>query len=463
MAAIVVCGGGVIGLATAMMLARDGHEVTVLEADASPVPTDPAQAWEEWARKGVAQFHQPHNLFARARQVMDDELPGLTDELLAAGGIWIDPIATMPPGIEDRAARPGDDRFRFVNARRPVIEAVVAQAAERTSGVSVRRGVAIDGLEIDVDGGVPRVSGVAIRGEGNVRADLVVDAMGRRSKLADWLDKVGAPPTVESEDSGFVYYTRFFRGPEQPAAFGPPLAGLGSISVLTLRGDNDTWSLTIFGSSADTALRALRDPTCFDRVAQSLPLQAHWGHGEPLGGVEVMAGVLDKHRRFVLDGRPIASGVVAVSDAWACTNPSAGRGMSVGLIHAQRLRNVVREVGWDDAEQLAQRFGEITATDVEPFYRNQIAADRVRVAEMEALRTGAQPPAPDAAAAAVATAMTQDATVFRAMMECITCLALPQEALTRPEVVAAVAPFAGQTPSPFPGPSRAELEALLIG
>ncbi len=66
MAAIVVCGGSVIGLATAILLAREGHEVTVLEADGAPVPADAAQAWDRWDRKGVAQFHQPHNLFAHA-------------------------------------------------------------------------------------------------------------------------------------------------------------------------------------------------------------------------------------------------------------------------------------------------------------------------------------------------------------------------------------------------------------
>ena len=82
---IVVCGAGVIGLSVATMLAQDGHEVTVVEADPDGPPAVPAESWASWNRKGVAQFRQPHNLFARFRQICDQEMPGMTGRLLAAG------------------------------------------------------------------------------------------------------------------------------------------------------------------------------------------------------------------------------------------------------------------------------------------------------------------------------------------------------------------------------------------
>ena len=50
-----------IGLTAAMMLAADGHQVTVLEADpdGAPAPAPATDAWGSWKRGGVAQFHQP--------------------------------------------------------------------------------------------------------------------------------------------------------------------------------------------------------------------------------------------------------------------------------------------------------------------------------------------------------------------------------------------------------------------
>lgn len=463
MSSIVICGGSVVGLTAASMLARDGHAVTVLEADHDRGAGPHADAWSSWDRRGVAQFHQPHNLFPRFRAVVDAELPGLTEDLLAAGCVWVDMLATRPPSLQDWTDRPDDDRFRFVTGRRPVFESVVAEYAMRQPGVEIRSGVKVTGLLTGSSAvpGVPHVSGVVAADGEQLHADLVVDAMGRRTPIVSWLNGLGArSPDVQAEDSGFVYYTTYFTGPVRPEPRAPGLTPLGSISVLTLSGDNDTWSVTIFGQSKDAPLKELRHPERFAAVVGACPLHAHWLAGQPITDVLAMAGVVDRYHRFVVDGQPVVTGIATVGDAWACTNPSAGRGLSVGLLHAQQLRAVTRDLIGDPAE-FARDWDHRTETAVTPFYRQQIANDRTRFAEMTARQRGVQPAPPAPAAATMMSGIAVDQDLFRALMEMVGCLATEEEVMARTSVQDKLAAVTTVDGPGFPGPDRATLLGLL--
>ena len=127
-----------------MMLANDGHDVTVLERDPS-TPPSPDVAWDQWDRKGVNQFRMLHFLLARFREVADAELPGLTDAMVAAGALRMNPLAGIPDEVTG-GWQEGDERFEHVTARRPVGESVVASMAAATSGLSIRRGVGVAGV-----------------------------------------------------------------------------------------------------------------------------------------------------------------------------------------------------------------------------------------------------------------------------------------------------------------------------
>lgn len=472
MAEILVLGAGLTGLSTAMLLARDGHQVTVLERDPAEAP-EAGQAWEAWDRRGVSQFRLPHVMLPRWREVMERELPEVLDEVLGAGGLRPNLLAMLPESRRG-TLRDGDERFVTVTARRPVLEAAVAAVAGRTPGVAIRRGVAVTGLIADppAPGGAARIGGVLAAGGQALHADLVVDCCGRRSPLGSWLEAIGAPrPAEEREDCGFVYYGRHFqtRTGELPRAETNMLQHYDSVSVLTLPGDNGTWSVVFTAASRDRRLRALRDPDRWDAALARYPLVAQWRDGEPITGVDVMAGLEDRYRRLVVDGVPVATGVVAVGDAWACTNPSLGRGASIGLVHACALRDVLREITAEDQEKLVRRFDEVTAAVAEPLYRATLWFDRGRLAEVAADAAaggdGAAGPAKDpgwVAGKALFAASLADQDVAREYLAVAMLLTTADEVFTKPGMAERVVRLgAGAARYPLPGPNRQELLAAL--
>ena len=334
MGKILFVGGGIVGTCAAMMLANDGHDVTVVERDPTPVPP-PDTAWDEWDRTGVNQFRMLHFFLARFREVADAELPGLTDAIVAAGGLRMNPLVGIPEEITGGWLE-GDERFEVVTARRPVAESVVAQVAASTPGLTVRRGVGVAGVLTTAGAdGIVHVTGVRTADGEELTADLVVDAGGRRSSMPAWLREAGSPgPQEMIEDCGFVYYGRHFRSADGsiPPAFGGLVQPYGSISTLTLPADNGTWGVGVVTSSRDAALRGLLDNVTWEKVVRSFPMVAHWIDAEPITDVKLMAKIEDRQRTYVVGGTPVATGIVPLADSWACTNPSLGRGISIGLI-----------------------------------------------------------------------------------------------------------------------------------
>lgn len=468
MASIVVVGGGMAGLSAAMLLAADGHGVTVLERDPANPPPSGDEAWEAWERRGITQFRLLHYFLPKFREIAEQELPDAVAALDADGVLRYNPIALAPDFVTG-GFRPEDERFEALTGRRPMVEAAFARAAAATPGVTVRRGVAVTGLLTGEPAlaGVPHVIGVVTDGGEEVRADLVVDATGRRSPLPTLLEAIGAVrPEEELEDSGFMYFGRYFRSADGslPVALGGPLQHYDSISVLTLPADNGTWGVGLVTSSGDAALRAARQAEVWERVLRSYPLIAHWLDGEPITDIQVMAKLEDRHRCFVVDGRPVATGVVPVADSWACTNPSVGRGASIGLIHAQALRDVLRDHSLDDHVALAEAWHEATVERVEPLYRDTLMFDRHRLGEIKAQIAGVPYETADEQWAITRTlerAAGSDPELLRGMLDVASLFARTDEVLARPGILDKVSAAAEQAAAPPLGPTRGELLALV--
>ena len=322
---IVVIGGGVAGLATALQLGRAGHTVTVIEHDDTPMPATADEAFE-WNRRGAPQVRHSHAFLARLRNLLRDHQPDILDALLAEGATEMRFGDGVPAEMEF-APEPGDDDLVMIACRRTTFEWVLRRAALAEANVTIRTGLAAVGLlasepdaaapnpnpkpvakgapgdRIATSFGVgPTVAGVRLDDGSELVADLVVAANGRRSAVADWLAEIGARPVSETvEDTGIVYASRFYRllaGADAPPRTGPIGGDLGYVKYGTFVGDNRTFSITLAVPTGDDELRRrLADPIAFDAATRSLPATAPWldGRAEPITpSVHMMAGFLNK-------------------------------------------------------------------------------------------------------------------------------------------------------------------------
>jgi flavin-dependent dehydrogenase len=118
---------------------------------------------------------------------------------------------------------------------------------------------------------------------------------------------------------------------------------------------------------------------------------------------------------MVVDGRPAATGVVPLADAWACTNPSLGRGMALGLRHAELLREALRQQG-DEPSEFARAWDALTEEQLTPWYRETVEENRGVLEQLETSRNGTNGTAavtsPGALRSALFTAMAHDAELF---------------------------------------------------
>jgi flavin-dependent dehydrogenase len=164
---VVVVGGRVAGAATAMLLARLGHDVVVV--DQASFPSDTVST-HSLARSGVVQLQR----WGLLDDVLDSGAPAIRQVTFNAGGESISRTIKEKAGVD-----------LLVAPRRYVLDTILAGAAER-AGADVRQGVTVTGLQRDGRGRVTGVTGHDRDGAPvEIGARHVVGADGLRSRVAD--------------------------------------------------------------------------------------------------------------------------------------------------------------------------------------------------------------------------------------------------------------------------------------
>ena len=185
---VVVVGARAAGAATALLLARLGHDVVLVDRAVFPADT---VSTHQIARTGVVQLHRW----------------GLLEAVLHSGAPAIRQVTFTVEGqstiraIKDKA---GVDLL--LAPRRYILDTLVAQAAA-AAGADVRLGATVTGVRLD---GAGRATGVYGRDRAGapleIAARFVVGADGLGSRVARW---VGAEVIEDRGDAGAVQYAYF--------------------------------------------------------------------------------------------------------------------------------------------------------------------------------------------------------------------------------------------------------------
>ncbi|AYV30792.1 MULTISPECIES: NAD(P)/FAD-dependent oxidoreductase [Streptomyces] len=460
MAHVLVVGGGVGGLATALLAVRQGHTAELFERDTRAPGTALDRDFFGWRRPAVPQATQPHALLGAARNVLRDDLPDVHAEMLRLGARerheldWFD---VRPP------ARPGDEDLVMLQARRIVLESALATALRGEPGVVTRYGEPVTGLTTAP--GV-RVTGVTTS-SGAHQGDLVVDAGGRRGGVERWLTAAGCrPPVVERHRTGLAYFCRWYRlpaglteGPRRPwTVTGGAFAGCAVFPA-----DNRVFAVTLFVHTEDTTRSALRDPAVFEAAARAFPPGAAWLalDAEPLSDVLATASLDNRWSSLVDERGPVVTGLVPVGDAIAHTNPTLGQGTSLALWAARR---VARTAGNDPGSaRFAAEYHDWAVRTLKPWFDYQVVADGA-IGDRFATRAGRAGTAREVAA--LFECALEDPEVMRARARVRHLADPPARAYADPQVRARVARWLAARPDYEPnavGPERAEWEKLTAG
>jgi 2-polyprenyl-6-methoxyphenol hydroxylase-like FAD-dependent oxidoreductase len=367
----VVLGGSIAGMMAARVLADHAQTVVVVERDAPSTDNSP--------RHGVPQGTQVHALLPGGNRQMERWFPGFTAEAVAAGA--------FPATAEQRAAYiDGVPKVRgssvdMLTATRPFIERQIRRrllALPNVKALTAR----VTGLEFS-DAAVTAVRYESGGTAGVEPASFVVDAMGRASRLSDWLEAAGWDrPPMTRQITGINYATAFFRRPPGPPTLNAVLAlcsakvggDLGGATFAAV--EDGRWIVMMGGygecrpgnTIEDMIRRCRRDfPAEFGRVVDN----------------ELVSDVVnyrqaDSRRRDFAAATHFPARLVAVGDAVASFNPIYGQGMSSAALHASCLSMFLHS--GQDLDAAARHFFDLQQVVVDAAWGISTGGDLARPA-----------------------------------------------------------------------------------
>ena len=330
----IVIGGSIAGLLSARVLADYFEEVIIVDRDALPKTPQP--------RIGVPQSVQPHVLFTKGYQIINELFPGIKKQLTANGAITIDWTQEFKHYIEGNwglvTQQPSE--IVSVTCSRYLLEWTIRQELLKLPQINFIEQGKVTGLVYDDNS--DRITGISLYSSVDLDADLIVDASGRSSQASQWLQAINLNPVPETIVNPFLgYATRRYKLPNIDTDWKvllisqtpPKNTRLGYLAKI----ENGEAIATLGGYSKDFPpldeagflkfASSLAQPEFYQTIVDATPTSPIYAH-------RATANRLRNYEKIKL---PL--GFVALGDAVCALCPVYGQGMTIAALGAKTLQS----------------------------------------------------------------------------------------------------------------------------
>lgn len=310
---VIVVGSRVAGAPTAMLLARSGLRVALVDRARFPSDAVSSHQLQVPGAAALARWGLLDRVVEAAPEAAVDEVSLTVSDVTVTGRLpVVDGVGTL------------------VSPRRIRLDQLLRDEAV-TAGAEVVERFDVTGVEVD-EGRVVGIRGLdAHRRDRVVTAELVVGADGKRSRIAE---SVGAPILRSAPVLGFSTYS-YWAGDAESRARLFHLPGRAVAIFPT-----DEGRTVIFTSAPQAALPGARsDPTGFVRstLAAAPELAAATRGLEPVGRIRLVPEVPNRVRACH------GPGWALVGDSGLCLDPVSAQGMTNAFLSVELLARAVTD------------------------------------------------------------------------------------------------------------------------
>ncbi|NUW30532.1 FAD-dependent monooxygenase [Nonomuraea sp. SMC257] len=316
---IVVAGGGVAALSSALLLAQTGREVVLID------PAPPSASGEDPSTSCVAQIMHPHGILSQGLAMLSEHLPAVLGRLLKVGGTMVNLLEGDGPPVDT------------VLMERWMLDAALRAETAQARAVRILADSRLTDVTAAGQMACAHVRG-RLGGSTTLTARCVIDATGthRRTWSAEF--------TTIREHHGSPRDFHSVRYKLMPGARVPPLSRVvtGRVTLpddteaSIIRGPRDTFHAVVACSRHWPMRRHLRDPAFHASFFRAVPGLGAWTLPESSTPMSSVLSFASMGNHWIAVSEHVTA-VVRAGDALFTTNPAHGRGISHALTQSLML------------------------------------------------------------------------------------------------------------------------------